>query len=47
MKVNFYHEAIPEKFERFTFIGIQLNRHPEGEYYVSVWILGFGVSIIF
>ncbi len=28
MKIDFYHEAILEKFERFTFIGIQLNRHP-------------------
>ena len=47
MKIDFYHEAIPEKFERFTFLGIQLNKHENGVYYVSIWILGFGMAIVF
>jgi hypothetical protein len=47
MKLEFYHEAILEKFERFTLIGIQLNKHQDGEYYLNLWFIGFGVLIIF
>ena len=47
MKIDFYHEAILEKFERFTFIGIQLNKHPDGEYYLNLWFMGLGMLIVF
>lgn len=47
MKVEFYHEAILEKFERFTLIGVQLNKHPDGEYFLNLWFMGLGMLIVF
>lgn len=56
MKVDFYSEAITKDFERFTVIGCQINKvHPDmgggnenyGRYYISFWLLGFGIIIVF
>ncbi len=54
MKVDFYSEALTKG--RFTVIGIQINKtHSDmgggnenaGERYISIWLLGFGIAIIF
>lgn len=45
MKIDFYHEAITEKFERLTVLGIQVQKLDR--YALHLWFMGFGVQIIF
>jgi len=47
MKLEVYHEALTKEFERFTFIAVQLRKHPDGEYYMNICFLGFNLLIIF
>lgn len=47
MKIQFYSEGLTRNFERFTFIGIQWCKADDGIYYLVIWFVGFGISIIF
>ncbi len=47
MKLKFYHEGLTKRFERFTIIGIQINKNEDDEVYLAIWLFACGFALIF
>lgn len=47
MKLQFYHEGLTEKFERFTLFGVQINKNEDDEVYLVVWFFACGFCLVF
>ena len=45
MKIDFYHEGISQEVIRFTVFGVQFEK--QDRWALHIWVLGFGIQVIF